>query len=59
VNLSCLIGCDGLPAENAVPKNPTAGLKNKHLGFYTSSFCKFRALIAGQNGSAWQKNLSI
>jgi hypothetical protein len=50
-----LINCYVLPAENAVVKNPIAGLKKKHFGFYTSVFW---ALIAGQDSLPRQKNLS-
>jgi hypothetical protein len=57
VILRYLINCYALPAENAVLKNPIATLKKSAVDFYTSSFCKFRALIVGQNGSARQKIL--
>ena len=58
MNLSRLIGCNALPPEDAVPKNPIPALKKKHFGFYTSIFCKVLALIVGQNPFSRRKNLS-
>jgi hypothetical protein len=43
------------PAER--PQNPIAELKKKHFGFYTTVFCKVRALIAGRNPFSRRKNL--
>jgi hypothetical protein len=57
VNLSCLIGWNALPAEDAVLKNPIPALKKKPSGFYTSVFCQVRALIGAQNQFARWKNL--
>ena len=59
MNLSRLIGCNALPSEDAVLKNPIPALKKKHFGFYTSIFCKVLALIVGQNPFSQRKNLSI
>jgi hypothetical protein len=56
--LRYLINCYALPAKNAALKNPIAALKKKQLGFYTSVFCKVRALIVGQNPFSQRKNLS-
>jgi len=58
VILRNLINCYALPADNAVLKDPILALKTTHFGFYTSSFCKIRALIAGQNRFSERKNLS-
>ena len=58
VNLSCLIGCNALPAEDAVLSNPIPALKKKPSDFYTNIFCKVLALIVGQNPFSQRKNLS-
>ena len=51
----CLCKCGSPRTSHAWQKNPIAALK-KHLGFYTSVFCKVRALITGQNRSSQGKN---
>ena len=58
MNLSCLVGCNALTADDAVLRDPIPALKKKPSGFYTSIFCRVLALIVGQNPCSQRKNLS-
>jgi hypothetical protein len=51
----CLCDCSS-PRTSHAWQNMAA--PKKHFEFYTSSFAKVRALIAGQNGFSERKNLS-
>jgi hypothetical protein len=50
--------CRTSALTNAAPKYSLELLKKSGVKFYTSVFCKVRALIAGQNRFSQRKNLS-
>jgi hypothetical protein len=57
--ISCRsFSCRTSALTNAAPINSLERLKKSGVEFYTSSFCKVRALIAGQNRFSERKNLS-
>jgi hypothetical protein len=57
VILGCLCNCGSPQTSHAWQKNPMAALKKKRSDFYTSVFCKVRALIVGQNPFSQRENL--